>query len=50
MDPQLAARLGVQKGILIAEVVPNTPAARAHLRSTHRDAWGRIVLGDNRCY
>ncbi|CDZ76391.1 Putative serine protease HtrA [Legionella massiliensis] len=42
----IARQLGIHKGILIADVLPNTPAAQAHLRGTHRDAWGRIVLGD----
>ena len=46
VDPQIARRLGVKKGILIADVLPNTPAARMNLRGTHRDAWGRILLGD----
>jgi len=42
----IARQLGIHKGILIADVLPNTPAAQAHLRGTHRDDWGRIVLGD----
>nr|WP_095197505.1 trypsin-like peptidase domain-containing protein [Legionella waltersii] len=46
IDPNLAQRLGVKKGILIADVLPNTPAAAHKLRGTHRDQWGRIVLGD----
>jgi S1-C subfamily serine protease len=44
--PNIAHRLGVNKGILIAEVLPNTPASKLHLRSTYRDALGRIILGD----
>lgn len=44
--PNIAAQLGVRRGILIADVLPNTPAQKAHLRPTHRDAWGRVVLGD----
>ena len=44
--PSLAARLGVRKGILIAEVLPHTPAKLAHLKPTLRDNWGRIHLGD----
>lgn len=44
--PNIAQRLGVHKGILIADVIPNTPASQLHLRATHRDAWGRVVLGD----
>ncbi len=46
IDPNLAAKLGVRKGILIAEVVRNSPAAKAGLRSTYHDNWGRVVLGD----
>ncbi|MGL5741892.1 MAG: S1C family serine protease [Legionella sp.] len=42
----IARQLGVRQGILVADVLPNTPAATAHLHGTHRDAWGRIVLGD----
>jgi S1-C subfamily serine protease len=44
--PKTAQRLGVRKGILIGDVLPNTPASRIHLQGTHRDAWGRTVLGD----
>lgn len=46
VEPSIAARLGVQKGILIADVIPNTPAAAVKLRPTGRDSWGHLVLGD----
>jgi len=46
VEPTLAKRLGIEQGILIADVLPNTPAAQAKLRSTYRDGWGRIHLGD----
>lgn len=46
VDPQLARKLGVESGILIAEVLPHTPAASAKLNPTVRDSWGRIHLGD----
>ncbi|MCP0913553.1 trypsin-like peptidase domain-containing protein [Legionella sp. 27cVA30] len=46
VEPNIAQRLGVKKGILIADVLPHTPAARAGLRGTYRDHWGRISLGD----
>ncbi len=46
VDPSIASRLGVKRGILIADVVPNTPAAQAKLIPTQRDAWGRVKLGD----
>lgn len=44
--PNVAQKLGIRKGILVADVLPNTPAAKVHLQGTHRDAWGRTVLGD----
>lgn len=46
IEPNLAQRLGVKRGILIADIIPNTPAAQMKLKPTHRDAWGRVVLGD----
>lgn len=46
IEPHIARKLGVRRGILIADVLPKTPAARLKLRGTHRDNWGRIVLGD----
>jgi S1-C subfamily serine protease len=46
VEPKLASNLGIKKGILIADVVPNTPAAKAKLNGTYRDSWGRLVLGD----
>lgn len=46
VEPNLAYRLGIRKGILIADVLPGTPAAIAQLRGTSRDQWGRIILGD----
>ncbi len=45
-ETALAAHLGVKKGLLIAQVLPNTPAAAAGLRGTRRDRSGRIILGD----
>ncbi|CAM4507587.1 MAG: Putative serine protease HtrA [Legionella sp.] len=44
--PNIAQRLGVRKGILVAEVLPRTPASQANLQGTHRDPWGRTVIGD----
>lgn len=46
IDANMAYQLGVKKGILVADVLPDTPAAKAGLRGTHRDHWGRIRLGD----
>lgn len=41
-----ARRLGVEKGILIADVLAKTPAAKLGLHGTRRDKYGRIQLGD----
>lgn len=46
VEPTIAQRLGVAKGILIGDILPNTPAAKANLQVTRRDAWGRVVVGD----
>lgn len=46
VDPAIARRLGVDTGLLIADVIPKTPAAEAGLRGTKRDHWGQIILGD----
>lgn len=46
VEPHAAQKLGVKKGILISEVLPNTPAAHLKLQGTHRDSWGHIVIGD----
>jgi S1-C subfamily serine protease len=43
---QLAERLGVNRGVLILKVQPNSPAAQAGLRATSRDDSGDIRLGD----
>jgi S1-C subfamily serine protease len=44
--PAIAQRLGVNKGVLIADILPHTPAANAKLHATEKDNWGRIILGD----
>ncbi|MBA2650142.1 MAG: trypsin-like peptidase domain-containing protein [Legionella sp.] len=41
-----ADKMGVREGILIADVVPNSPAASAKLQGTHKDSRGRRVRGD----
>lgn len=46
VTPSLARQLGVSSGILIAEILPNTPAASAGLRATYRDHWGQLHMGD----
>jgi S1-C subfamily serine protease len=46
VEKNLAYRLGVKKGVLIGEVLRNTPADRAGLYGTYRDNRGRIHIGD----
>lgn len=46
VETRLAQKLGVKRGILISEVIPKTPAAKAGLRGTKRTKRGRIQLGD----
>lgn len=45
-DSNIVERFGVKKGVLIAGVLPHTPAARAGLRGTQQDRWGHMVPGD----
>ena len=45
-EPKLAEKLGVKKGILIANILPNTPAAKAKLAITGRDRLGHTLVGD----
>lgn len=45
-DSEVARHLGVENGILIAKILPNTPASKAGLAVTSRDKWGRTHLGD----
>ena len=45
-DAEVARHLGVENGILIAKILPNTPASKAGLAVTSRDKWGRTHLGD----
>ncbi len=46
VEPKVAARYGVKQGILIADILANTPAVKAGLRKTHRGPLGKIILGD----
>lgn len=41
-----ARRLGVKRGVLVAESIARTPASRAGIKGTYRDGWGRIHIGD----
>ncbi|HJL14746.1 MAG TPA: trypsin-like peptidase domain-containing protein [Sandaracinaceae bacterium LLY-WYZ-13_1] len=44
-DPRRLGRLGLA-GALVLGVQPGSPAARAGLRPTRRDRYGRLLLGD----
>lgn len=44
--PQVAERLGIDRGVLIADIIPNTPADKLQLHPTQRDYVGRIRVGD----
>lgn len=46
VPPGVAASLGVRRGILIAEVLPGSPAAKAGLKGTYRTRLGGIHVGD----
>jgi S1-C subfamily serine protease len=46
VEPHIARRLGVTKGLLVGDILPHTPAEAAQLRGTVRDGWGHIHLGD----
>lgn len=45
-EDQLAQQMGVEKGVLILKVLPDTAAQAAHLQSTRRGSSGGIQLGD----
>ncbi len=45
-EDQTARQLGVQQGVLIINVEPKSPAAKAGLKGTRRNAAGNMVLGD----
>lgn len=46
VPPNVAMKLGVGKGVLIGEVLPRSPAAKAGLQGTYRTGWGQVHLGD----
>lgn len=43
--PQALRQLGLQ-GVLVLDVAPGTPAAKAGLEGIRRDGFGRILIGD----
>lgn len=46
VDPSIAQRLGVHKGILVGEVLHDSPAFKAGIQGTSWDRWGRVHMGD----
>lgn len=46
VDPKTSKRLGVEKGVLIADILPNSPAEKAKLRKTGKDKLGITHVGD----
>lgn len=46
VESDIARGIGVNSGVLIAQVMPNSPAEHVGLKATYRDAWGRIHWGD----
>lgn len=46
IDPKTTKRLGIEKGVLIASILPNSPAAAAKLRPTVKDKFGIMHIGD----
>jgi S1-C subfamily serine protease len=46
VDPSIAVRLGIRKGILVGEVLHNSPAYAAGIHGTRWDRWGRVHMGD----
>lgn len=45
-ESDIAKSIGIDSGVLIAEVVPHSPAELAGLQGTYRDAWGGMHWGD----
>ncbi len=43
---QIAHQFGVDKGVVIAKVLPHTPAFTAGIKGTYRNVAGHIILGD----
>lgn len=46
VDPSIARRLGVQKGVLVGEVLHDSPAYKAGILGTRWDHSGRVHVGD----
>lgn len=46
IEASIAKQLGIKQGVLVGDVIPGSPAAKAKLHGTYRDGYGRIHLGD----
>lgn len=46
VDDHIAHQLGVQKGVLISQILNNSPAEQVGLKGTYRNPLGHVVLGD----
>lgn len=46
VDRKTSQRLGIEKGVLIADILPNSPAAQAKLRKTTKNSLGITHVGD----
>ena len=46
VEPNIAEKLGVKEGLLIAAIIPKSPAAKAGLQPTLKNAWGHVTVGD----
>lgn len=44
--PHIAERLGITQGVVIANVLPNTPAAKMRLQPMSRNYMGQLHIGD----
>jgi S1-C subfamily serine protease len=45
-EEQVAHQLGIDKGVLVIKVMPNSPAAEAGIQGTRNDQDGNIHIGD----
>ena len=46
VDQKTTSKLGVERGVLIANILPNSPAAKAKLRTTSKNKLGITRVGD----
>lgn len=46
VDQKTSRKLGIERGVLIANILPNSPAAQAKLRTTSKNKLGITQVGD----